>query len=78
MSSNFNEGLIYLIPKLEIVIDIFCKASGAAINWNKSKGFWISLEAEPINAEFRWIAKREDTRYMGLWIGVDVEKRIQL
>ena len=64
-----------------MAIDIFCKASGASINWNKSKGFWISSEAEPAwkpNAEFRWLVKGEATGYLGTWIGVGIDKGIQL
>ena len=58
-------------------MNLFCKALGAAINCNK--GFWISFEAEPVwkpNVEFKWIAKGEGVKYVGMWIGVDIDKRI--
>ena len=64
-----------------VAIDFFCRASGASINWNKSKGLWVSSNAEPIwnpNVEFRLIAKGKTTRFMGTWIGVDINKGIQL
>ena len=88
LDSEFaDDTMLYLqgneanLGRAQIAIDLFCKASGAAINWNKSKGFWISSEAEPIwkpNADFRWIAKGEGTRYLGTWIGVDIDKGIQM
>ena len=48
------------LERTQMAINLFCKALGASINWNKSKGFWISLEAEPAwktNVEFRWLVK---------------------
>ena len=75
------QGNEAIFERAQIAIDLFCKASRANINWNKSKGIWISLEAELVwkpNAEFRWIVKGEATRYMGTWISVDIDQGIQL
>ena len=67
------------LGRAQIAIDLFCKASAASINWNKSKGFWISSESERVwkpNAEFKWIANGKANRYLGTWIGVDINKGI--
>ena len=75
------QGNEAIFERAQIAIDLFCKASEASINWNKSKGFWLSLEAEPIwkpNAEFIWVAKEKATKYLGTWISVDIDKGIQL
>ena len=88
LDSEFaDDTMLYLqgneanLERAHIAVHLFCKASGSSINWNKSKGFWNSSEAEPVwkpNVEFRWIDKGEDTRYLGTWIGVDIDKRIHL
>ena len=88
LDSEFaDDTMLYLqgneanLERAQSAIDLFCKASGASINWNKSKGFWISSESNPLwkpNAEFKWIAKGEATRYLGTWIGVDIDKGIQM
>ena len=88
LDSEFADNtLLYLhgndanLERAQIAIDLFCKASGASINWNKSKGFFISSESDPFwkpNAEFKWIANGEATRYLGAWIGVDIDKGIQM
>ena len=76
LDSEFaDDTMLYLqgneenLERAQSAIDLFCKASGASINWNKSKGFWISSESNPLwkpNAEFKWIAKGEATRYLGV------------
>ena len=34
--------------RVQRVIDSFCYASGAGINWNKSVGFWVSTTVNPL------------------------------
>ena len=57
------------LGRAQIAIDLFSKASGAVIDCDRSKGFWISSESEPVwkpNVDFKWIAEGEGTRYMGM------------
>ncbi len=56
-------------------LTIFCSASGARINWDKSKAIWISKRLmaywSPIQ-NFEWVPHGIAIRYLGCQIGVDM------
>ena len=53
-SSYADDTMLYLqgnddnLQLAERQIELFCRASGGKINWNKSKGFWVSSNPWPL------------------------------
>ena len=57
------------------MIDRFCLASGARVNWNKSSGIILGTDARThwgTADGFTWLLPRESCRYLGFQIGLDV------
>ncbi|XP_024517766.1 uncharacterized protein LOC112341605 [Selaginella moellendorffii] len=61
-------------------LEIFNMAAGAAINWNKSVGVnWgkPGIEAWGQEIGFQWLRPGEDTRYLGIQVGVQYSAATQ-
>ena len=69
------------LQQAENRIELFCKASGGKINWNKSRGFCISPNPWLLwcpNAEFQLVPTRMVVKYLGFLVGVEIQKNQQL
>jgi hypothetical protein len=74
-----NDTTLYLkgdqenLDRAQGVLEIFCKASGARINWNKSSAIWASRReriwdwGEEVG--LKWIPRGEGVRYLGVQVG---------
>lgn len=60
------------------ILDIFCTASGAKLNWNKTVSIWTSMEAKtwpwPEDPGIRWLPVGQSTRLLGFPIGYKVPR----
>ena len=57
------------------LIDRFCLASGARVNWNKSSGIILGTDVRThwgTADGFTWLQPGESCRYLGFQIGLDV------
>jgi hypothetical protein len=61
------------LNKARAVLDLFCLASGAKINWGKFAAIWASKEKKEWEwgqeVGLRWIPKGQGVRYLGIQIG---------
>jgi hypothetical protein len=61
------------MERAQKVLDIFCKASGAKINWNKSSVIWASKEDREWEwgreVGLQWIPKGKGVKYLGIQVG---------
>ncbi len=55
------------------MLTIFCRASGAKVNWKKSAAIWASQKEKPWawgeEEGLKWIPKGKGTRYLGIQVG---------
>jgi hypothetical protein len=55
------------------VLEVFCKASGARINWNKSSAIWASRRERIWDwgqeVGLKWVPRGEGVRYLGVQVG---------
>jgi hypothetical protein len=74
-----NDTVFYLhgmrdnMERTQKVLDIFCKALGAKINWNKLCAIWASKRNKDWEwgreVGFQWIPKGKGVRYLGIQVG---------
>jgi hypothetical protein len=61
------------MEKAQKVLDIFCKASRAKVNWNKSCVIWASKRDKDWEwgreVGLQWIPKSKGVRYLGIQVG---------
>jgi hypothetical protein len=61
------------MDRAQKVLDVFCKASGAKINWNKSCAIWASTRDKEWEwgreVGLQWIPKGKGVRYLGIQVG---------
>ncbi len=61
------------LDKAQNVLNIFCQASGAKINWHKSAAIWASKKERDWEwgegEGLKWIPDGEGTRYLGIHVG---------
>ncbi len=61
------------LDRAENVLNIFCRASGAKINWHKSAAIWANKKERDwqwgVEEGLRWIPDAEGTRYLGVQVG---------
>lgn len=63
------------LDRVRGLIDIFCAASGARVNWNKSSGILIGTDAYSdwgVADGFTCLQPGQSCRYLGFQIGIDV------
>ena len=86
-SEYADDTMLYLqgndanLQKAEGRIEWFCKASGGKINWNKSRGLWVSSNPRPLwcpNVDFQWVPTGMSVKYLGFLVGVETPKNQQL
>jgi mannosylglycoprotein endo-beta-mannosidase len=64
-TSMYLQGSPPNLDRAQNILNIFCRASGAKINWHKSAAIWASKKEEG----FRWIPNGEGTQYLGVQVG---------
>jgi hypothetical protein len=61
------------LDRAQEVLRIFCRASGAKVNWKKSAAIWASQREKPWEwgeeVGLKWIPKGKGTRYLGIQVG---------
>jgi hypothetical protein len=61
------------MERAQKVLDVFCKASGAKINWNKTCAIWASKRDKDWEwgreVGLQWIPKGKGVRYLGIQVG---------
>ncbi len=61
------------MERTQRVLDVFCKASGAKINWDKSSAIWASNKEREWEwgrkVDLQWISKGKGVRYLGIQVG---------
>ena len=60
---------------LQQAVTDFCDASGALINWDKSKGFWVVSSSPPQDQPtpgFIWVPRGKVVRYLGCQVGLEL------
>jgi hypothetical protein len=61
------------LSKAQAVLDLFCLASGAKVNWGKIAAIWASKEKKEWEwghkVELGWIPEGQRVRYLGIQIG---------
>ncbi|MCO5587760.1 hypothetical protein L7F22_041712 [Adiantum nelumboides] len=68
-----------VLHMIRYTLEMFCVASGARINWNKSYGILAGSQDVPTwgPADFRWLRPGETCRYLGFQVGLDVSPEQQ-
>jgi hypothetical protein len=65
------------MERAQKVLDIFCKASGAKINWNKSCAIWANKRDKDWEwgrkVGLKWIPKGKGVRYLGIQVGFHLQ-----
>ena len=81
-TSLYLDGQINNLQKMYTVVQTFCMASGASINWNKSVGFFVSSNSTTPqwspHPDFRWIPEGTSVRYLGCQVGLNISSEIQV
>jgi hypothetical protein len=61
------------MERTQKVLDIFCKASGAKINWHKTAAIWASKKNKEWEwgqeVGLQWIPEGKGVRYLGIQVG---------
>jgi hypothetical protein len=61
------------MERTQRVLNVFCKASGAKINWHKSSAIWASNKKREWEwgreVDLQWISKGKGVRYLGIQVG---------
>lgn len=71
----FTRFSVATLDRIRCLIDTFCVASGARVNWNKSSGILIGTDAHSdwgVADGFTWLQPGQSCRYLGFQIGIDV------
>ncbi|MCO5552573.1 hypothetical protein L7F22_006086 [Adiantum nelumboides] len=63
-----------VLDTIQYALEIFCVASGARINWDKSYGILAGSDDVPhwVPGGFTWLRPGETCRYLGFQVGMDV------
>ena len=65
------------LQKTEGQIELFCSVSVGGINWNKSRGSWVSSNPQTIwclDVDFQWVPNGMVVKYLGFLVGVETPK----
>jgi hypothetical protein len=61
------------LDRAQRVLETFCQASRAKINWDKTAAIWASKKEMAwswgSDVSFRWVPKGEATKYLGIQVG---------
>jgi hypothetical protein len=61
------------MERTQKVLNIFCKASGAKVNWNKSAAIWASKRTKTWEwgqeVRLQWVPEGKGVRYLGIQVG---------
>jgi exonuclease III len=68
------------MEKTQKVLDIFCKASGAKINWKKTAAIWASKKERDWewgqDVGLQWIPEGQSVRYLGIQVGFHLPSEV--
>jgi hypothetical protein len=74
-----NDTALYLqgtrenMERTQRVLDIFCKASGAKVNWNKTSVIWANKREKDWEwgqeMGLQWVPEGKGVRYLGIQVG---------
>ena len=71
---------IAMLDATRSVLDVYCLASGARINWHKSYGMLVGSEDQPtwgVTEGFTWLRPGQTCRYLGFQVGLDITPQQQ-
>jgi len=61
------------MDKTQRVLELFCKTSGAKVNWNKSAAMWANRKRKEWDwsqeVGLQWIPEGKGMRYLGIQVG---------
>ena len=67
------QGSVENLSRAEEVIQLFCEASGAKVNWQKTVAIWVSAKPRThvwgSTSGLKWIAEGTTTKYLGFQVG---------
>ena len=69
------------LQRTEHLVEDFCEAAGAKINWDKTQGLWFSKQEKPRwqpHADFMWVPDGTMFKYLGFMMGRSISKGAQL
>ena len=69
------------LQRAEHLVEDFCQAAGAKINWDKTQGLWFSEQEKPRwhpHADFAWVPDGTTFKYLGFTMGRAIPKGAQL
>jgi len=70
------------LNKAQVVLELFCLAFGAKVNWGKSEAIWASKEKKEWEwgqeVGLKWIPKGQGVRYLGIQIGFQLPTEANL
>ena len=69
------------LQRAEHLVEDFCQAAGAKINWNKTQGLWFSEQETPRwqpHVDFTWVPSGTTFKYLGFTMGRSIPKGAQL
>jgi len=68
------------MERTQKVLDIFCKASGAKVNWNKSAAVWASKRPRTWEwgqeVGLQWVPEGKGVRYLGIQVGFHLPPKV--
>ena len=67
--------VITILNATRSILDVYCLASGARINWHKSYGMLVESEEQPtwgVTKGFTWLRPGQTCRYLGFQVGLDI------
>jgi hypothetical protein len=69
------------MERAQRVLDIFCKASEAKVNWNKTAAIWASKREKTWEwgqeVGLQWVPEGKGVRYLGIQVGFHLPPRSQ-
>ena len=71
---------IAILDATRSVLDVYCLASGARINWHKSYGMLVGSEDQltwGVTEGFTWLRPGQTCRYLGFQVGLDITPQQQ-
>ncbi len=67
------QGTCGNMERTQRVLDIFCKASGAKVNWNKTAAIWASKNEKDWEwgqeMGLQWVSEGKGVKYLGIQVG---------
>ena len=76
------DGQINNLQEMYTMVQTFCMASGASINWNKSVNFLVSSNSTTSqwspHPDFWWILEGTSVRYLECQVGLNISSEVHV